>query len=287
VTASEAAAPRVSALAALLRRPRYEVLPIAGTLEEVGQHVPRDLPVTVTSTPGRGLEATLTLTEELADQGYPAVPHLAARLVRDERHLTDVLDRLNAVGVRDVFVVAGDGPPIGAFPDAPALLTAIAGLAREQVAHRPTSLGIAGYPEGHPLITAAELDRALFAKQEHSDYVVTQMYFDPDAVSRWIGHLRSLGVPLPVHVGVAGPVDRLRLLRVATRIGVGSSLRYARKQRGGAKLLRAGGYRPDALLTALGGGVAGLHVYTLGDVAATERWRQELLDRLSGEDRNR
>lgn len=274
MTASEESAPRQSALPALLRRPRYEVLPIAGTLEMVGQHVPRDLPVTVTSTARRGLEATLTLTEELAAHGYPSVPHLAARLVRDKRHLGDVLDRLHAAGVRDVFVVAGDGSPIGDFPDAGALLAAID--------RRPASLGVAGYPEGHPLITASELDRALIAKEQYGDYVVTQMCFDPAALGTWIGHVRAMGVTLPVYVGVAGPVDRLRLLRVATRIGVGSSLRYARKQRGGARLLRSGGYRPDALLAELGDGVEGLHVYTLGDVAATERWRQELLDRLAG-----
>ena len=281
MTASEASAPRPSALIALLRRPRYEVLPIAGTLDLVEQHVPTTLPVTVTVTTRRGLEPTLTLTEDLARRGYPAVPHLAARLVRDEQHLTDVLGRLDAVGVRDVFVVAGDGEPIGGFPDAGALLTAIDRLSRGQVAHRPTSLGIAGYPEGHPLITFEELDRALVAKQRLGDYVVTQMCFDAAAVTRWIGRMQSVGVALPVHVGVAGPIDRLRLLRVATRIGVGSSLRYARKQRGGAELLRAGGYRPDALLTELGGGVAGLHVYTLGDVAATERWRLGLIDRLT------
>ena len=78
------------ALAALLDRPRYEVLPLAGTAEQVEQHVPRSLPVTVTASPRKGLEPTLELTERLARCGFSPVPHLAARLVYDERHLTEI-----------------------------------------------------------------------------------------------------------------------------------------------------------------------------------------------------
>jgi methylenetetrahydrofolate reductase (NADPH) len=36
------------------------------------------------------------------------VPHLAARLVVDRVHLHELLARLDELGVRDVFVVAGD-----------------------------------------------------------------------------------------------------------------------------------------------------------------------------------
>jgi len=282
----------VGTLAALLERPRYEVLPLPGTAEQVGLHVPTALPVTVTASPRRGLEPTIELTEELARAGYSAVPHLAARMVHDVGHLAEVLARLDDVGVRDVFVVAGDGErPLGDFSDSVQLLSAIERLRRSGSGPTPECLGVTGYPEGHPLVAADALDRALVAKQPSSTYVVTQMSFDAGAVQRWIGHAHELGVRLPVHVGIAGAVDRVKLLRIAGRIGVGTSLRFLRKHRGGTKLLRASGYRPDGLLDELIShatpgkpAVAGLHVYTLGDVAATERWRRELLDRLADED---
>lgn len=282
----------VGTLAALLDRPRYEVLPLPGTADQVGLHVPSALPVTVTASPRRGLEPTLVLTEELARGGYSAVPHLAARMLRDERQLAEILARLDDAGVRDAFIVAGDGEePVGAFSDSVQLLAAIDRLRRSTAGRTPVSLGVSGYPEGHPLVAPAELDRALLAKQSLSSYVVTQMSFDAGAVQRWIGHARELGVQLPVHVGVAGAVDRVKLLRIASRIGVGNSLRFLRKHRGGTKLLRVSGYRPDGLLDELLSNaapqtpaVAGLHVYTLGDVAATEQWRRELLDRLADED---
>ncbi|MDQ3663353.1 MAG: methylenetetrahydrofolate reductase, partial [Actinomycetota bacterium] len=164
------------------------------------------------------------------------------------------------------------------------LLTAIGRIHRPGPGRGWPSVGVAGYPEGHPLVTAAELDRALVAKQPSSSYVVTQMCFDAGAVLGWVGHVRELGVQLPVHVGIAGAVDRLKLVRIAGRIGVGTSMRFLRKHQGGTRLLRPSGYRPDRLLDELASdgmpAVAGLHVYTLGDVATTERWRRETLDRL-------
>jgi len=274
-------------LAGLLRRCRYEVLPFAGTEDEVAQHVPASFPVTVTASPRHGLEPTLLLTETLARRGFSAVPHLAARLVEDEAHLTDILLRLDAAGVTDVFVVAGDGStPVGVFTDSLHLLTAISGLRGSGNVGGPSRVGVAGYPEGHPLICDDELTQALLVKQSLGTYVVTQMCFEPAAVGRWIEHARRLGVRLPVYAGVPGPVERLQLLRVAARIGVGGSLRVLRKQHGGTTLVRTGSYRPDQLLDGLASldaasELAGLHVYTLGDVAGTERWRQEMLDQLT------
>ena len=275
-------------LVGLLRRPRYEVLPLAGTADEVEEHVPTTLPVTVTASPRKGLEPTLELTEALAGRGFSAVPHLAARLVYDERHLTETIARLDEAGVKDMFVVAGDGTPAGDFADSLQLLTAISRMRAAGGGDHLPLIGVAGYPEGHALVCDDDLTAALLAKQPASSYVVTQMCFDSVAVRRWVGQARDRGLSLPIHAGVAGAVDRLKLVRVAGRIGVGGSVRFLRKHRGGTRLLRPGGYRPDDLLEQLTSDVdrpdlalAGLHVYTLGDVAATEQWRQGLLDRLT------
>src|SRR5215211_961921 len=74
-------------LAQLLQSPRFEVLPLDGIEEEIREHLSTDVKVTVTASPRKGLEATLSLTECLAAAGYPVVPHLSARLVRDHAHL--------------------------------------------------------------------------------------------------------------------------------------------------------------------------------------------------------
>ena len=87
-----------AALTALLRRPRFEILPLDGIEEQVHAHLRTDARVTITASPRKGLEATLSLSERLATAGYPVVPHLSARLVRDRPHLEEVLDRLHAAG---------------------------------------------------------------------------------------------------------------------------------------------------------------------------------------------
>ncbi len=95
----------------LLHKARYEVLPTQSAEDAVLESVPRDVVVTITASPSRGLEPTLALAERLAAEGYQVVPHLSARLVRDSAHLGEVVARMTAIGVDDVFVPAGDADP--------------------------------------------------------------------------------------------------------------------------------------------------------------------------------
>src|SRR5215212_5028901 len=120
-----------SGLAGLLIRSRFEVLPLDGIEEQVREHLSTDTKVTVTASPSRGLEATLSLSERLASAGYPVVPHLSARLVRDRVHLEEVLARLQSAGVRELFVPAGDASEPGQYASAADLLAAM-GDARTQ-----------------------------------------------------------------------------------------------------------------------------------------------------------
>lgn len=282
-----------AALVGALQRPRYEVLPLAGTADQVERHVPTHIPITVTASPKKGIEATLALTETLAGLGFTVVPHLAARLFADESQLAETLHRLDGAGVQNTFVVGGDSErPVGDFADAVTLLTAMQRLRRESgPGHRLDQVGVTGYPEGHPLVSDEQLSESLSAKQTLATYVVTQMCFDPKVVSRWVSQVRRSGVRLPVYIGVAGKIDSRKLMEVSARIGIGGSARFLRKHRHAwARLLLPGAYRPDRLVRGLvselaepSRGVAGLHVYTLGAVASTERWRQQTLDRLTGD----
>src|SRR6478735_10125258 len=125
----------------LLEQARYEVLPTGTTEAKVLEHLPRDRTVTVTASPTKGLEATLDLTERLTGHGYLAVPHLAARMVRDRAELAEICDRLTGKGVTHVFVPGGDADTPGEFPDALSLLEALAELGRPF-----PHVGITGYP---------------------------------------------------------------------------------------------------------------------------------------------
>ena len=269
------------AFADLLRRPRYEVFPLPGVEDELAEHVPNEVKVTVTSSPRRGLDATLALAGEVAKRGFAVVPHIAARLVTDEAHLREILERLDEISVREIFVIAGDAQaPAGKFAGAYELLTAMARLE-----HAVEQIGISGYPESHPFISDETTIQTMFDKAPHASYIVSQLCLDPSVIAWWIGAVRDRGVTLPIHVGVPGVAPRRKLLRISARIGVGDSARYLRKQGGVmARLLLRGSVGPGYLIDGLHaelGRIAGFHFYTFNELRETERWRQDALERLA------
>jgi methylenetetrahydrofolate reductase (NADPH) len=247
-------------------------------------HVPTEIEVAVTSSPTRGIEATLRLCEQLAGAGFRVAPHLAARLVRDEEHLRDILDRLGEIGVRDVFAIAGDADvPAGKFGGAAELLAAMA-----ELGHGIDQVGISGYPESHPFISDETTIQVMFEKEPFATYIVSQLCLDAGVIAWWIGAVRARGVDLPIYIGIPGPIEGPRLLRIATRIGVGESRRFLRRHGGLlARMLLRGRYRSDSLIERLTpeitdpeNRIAGFHVYTFNELEATERWRREALSRL-------
>jgi methylenetetrahydrofolate reductase (NADPH) len=99
-------------LARLLANPIYELIPLASAHEHAAV-LPGVASVTVTTSVRLGLDATLSLSEWLSSRGHDVAPHIAARLIHDHAHLVDVLARMRAAGLRKVFVVGGDGEPVG------------------------------------------------------------------------------------------------------------------------------------------------------------------------------
>ena len=259
------------------------MFPAKGTEQAVLDWVPRGMTVTVTASPVKGLDATIDLTEKLAARGYRVVPHLAARSVTGEEHLADIVARLKAVGVDDVFVPGGDAThPAGPFDSALPLLERLAELGS------PFSrIGITGYPESHPKIHDDITIQSMWDKRKYATYIVSNVCFDAAQLSRWIQRIRVRGVTLPLYVGLAGPAERTRLLRMAAVAGASESARFISRHPGW--ILRfwvPGGYSPDRLLdraagvlTAPDSGVVGLHLFTFNQLQQTEQWRRAALER--------
>ena len=257
-------------MSSLLERPRYEVLPVEGIEDKVLASVPRDVKVTVTASPAKGLDATLAVVERLAGHGYAVVPHLSARQVRDAAHVEDIVARLHAAGVSDVFVPAGDAKEPGPFPDAVSLLRALEGRFEE--------VGITGYPESHHLIDDDTTIRAMFEKAPLATYIVSQMCFDPAVIDSWIARVRARGTHLPIWVGMPGIIDNAKLLRISMKIGLGESARFLRAHRAWLRRLVTRSFTPDPLLRRLtSDDIAGVHFFTFNELERTERWRQESL----------
>lgn len=273
-----------SVLSRALARPRYEIIPMRGALNQA-RKIPVGATVTVTCSPSRGMPATIELAEQIHQLGYTVVPHLAARRFTSRGHLNQTVDRLAHAGIQDVFVVGGDGTDqAGPFSRGADLMTALAerwpGL---------RSVGIPCYPEGHSSIESSVLDAALDAKCFFAGYMVTQICFDADVIGDWLTRIRGRGVDLPVYVGIPGVIERRKLLSIALKIGLGDSTRFLRKN--GSFMSRLTGpsrFTPEALIDDLasrpevtGAGMAGLHINTFNQVESTETWRREQLERLT------
>jgi methylenetetrahydrofolate reductase (NADPH) len=253
----------------------FEVLPFERAVAEV-KRLPLPLKLTVTCSPKHGPDRTVDISERLRALGHSVTPHIAARMVHDEAHLDALLDRIADADLDGVFLIGGDADPQGPFESAGELLPLIAEHPR-----RPGTIGVAGYPEGHPLISDEALDAALREKSHLADYVTTQMCFDPDALRSWVVRQREIGVDLPVMIGMPGKVKRRRLIEMSARIGVGQSVRFVRKQRSIRQLLSrrsAVDRLYDALVPALGDAqlrIAGFHFFTFNQVVDTWVWYRQ------------
>ena len=280
--ATPTATREAAALAALLARPRFEVIPLDGIEEQVLSQLGTDVKVTVTASPRKGLDATLDLSERLARAGYQVVPHLSARLVRDRTELEEIVERLLAAGIREIFVPAGDASEPGQFAGAAELLRAMGPLRA-----RFDEIGITGYPETHHLISDEETIQAMFAKAPMATCIISQICFDADVIAAWIAEVRRRGTALPIWIGLPGTVEYSKLLRISMKIGLGESARFLRHHSNWMSRLVTRQFKPDPLLRGLAptladpaAGVAGFHFYTFNEVARTERWRRAALERL-------
>ena len=270
-------------LARLVAHPIYELIPLASARDHA-LALPAGAPVTVTTSVRLGLDATLDLAAWLSSRGHDAAPHVAARLVRDRSHLIDIVTRMRAAGLRKIFVVGGDGPPVGEVGDGLTLLRLL-----DELGHAFEEIGVPAYPEAHPKIPDDLLLRELREKQRLAQAMTTQMSFNAGAVASWIAGMRREGITLAIHLGIPGAMELTRLIAVAARIGVADSARYLIKQRSLlGQLLRPRSFGADAFLRDLAPALAApdadvraLHVFTMNQVAQTVAWRQQLVEALT------
>ncbi len=272
------------ALVRLLQSARYEVLPTPSTEEKVLAHVPVECAVTVTASPSKGLDVTFDLAERLGKAGYIAVPHVAARMVSGRSELEEICSRLTAAGITTIFVPGGDAETVGTYPDALALLEDL-----KELGSPFEHVGITGYPESHPSIHDDLTVQSMWDKRRYATHIVSNLTFDPKMFASWLARMRSRGITLPLLVGLPGPIDRTKLLGMATKIGVGESTRFlAKNKRLFAGLAAPGGFTGERFLEQVASAVSpqsalveGLHVFTFNQIAETEAWRTSMIERLS------
>ncbi len=247
----------------------------AGVREALSAPLAPGSDVYITWLPRDDSDARVAAARELRRAGLNPVPHLAARHLASRAELRDLLARLDGeAGVTQLLLIGGDRDrPNGPFCSSREVLEQ-SDLAR----HGIRRVGLAAYPEGHPRIPDAVLERELAAKiaclrrAGVAPYVVTQFCFEARPIRAWLDRFRARESEVPVHVGLAGPAKTATLLKFAATCGIGASWRALR--RGTLLLMDAG---PEAILHELvqderHADIARLHLFTFGGVPRTASW---------------
>ena len=237
--------------------------------------------------PGADFVDAEAACKQIAAAGFRPVPHLPARRFEDRVQLAGWLARFQGAGADSLLLIAGDvSSPKGPFADTLAVLDS--GLLERHGFHR---IGVAGHPEGHPIVSEAELTRALAHKSDYARdtgadmWLVTQFVFSADPVCHWLDRLDAAGFTLPVRVGLPGPASTRTLISYAVQCGVKVSTRMLTRRPGMARKL-LGRWHPNDLLLALAryhteahhGLLSGVHVYPFGGLQRSADWFSGMLD---------
>ena len=256
---------------------------------EVSALLPANTCVYLPSLPGLPLSRTLEAVAALRAAGLDPVPHVSARRILDRDEFKAFLKKAAAdYGVHRVLLIGGDEPkPKGPFADSLQVLES--GVLKECGVRE---FGVAGYPEGHPRIAPAVLEKSfqrkisLAAEQGLGLYALTQFSFSPGRVVEYCAGLARSAPAVPVYVGVAGPADPVALARYAQRCGVSASLRALRNLGTGiAKLVTHTDPREQLFAIARycasrdASNVVGVHLYSFGGATRTAAWMRELITR--------
>ena len=271
-------------LGAIMDGVSIEVMPrTAARIDSFKAILPQGTRIYIAHIEGTAIEDMLDTARRLRGEGFDVMPHVPARLIPDRATLEEWITRYRSeADVTEALVLAG-GPktPLGEFESAMDLLDT--GLFE---ANGFTRLHVAGHPEGNPDIDpdggTAEVDAALRWKQAYSKAssaemaIVTQFAFDAESVVAWADRLKTMGIGMPIHLGIAGPAKLQTLIKFAIACGVGPSMSVLQKRaKDVTKLLLP--YTPDDVLSGVsqaradgrGDLIERIHVFPLGGIAAS------------------
>ena len=255
--------------------------PTRDEITALGEILPAKSLVYLTAIPGKPVEELVGSSIALRQVGLTPVPHLSARHFTDLAAVGRLLGDLSKrASVDKIMLVGGDIPkPMGEVRDVLSLIET--GILEE---HGVQHVGLPGFPQGHPHLSADEIEANLLTKlaalQQRGieGEIVTQFCFDAKPIVGWIDWLRARGVHAPVRIGLAGPTSLLTWLNYARKCGVKASAE-ALATRSGLVKQAFKAVAPDPLIRSLAkaageGAIDDVraHLFAFGGLVQTAQW---------------
>ncbi|HZP95119.1 MAG TPA: methylenetetrahydrofolate reductase [NAD(P)H] [Candidatus Limnocylindria bacterium] len=233
---------------------------------------------------GSTRDLTIDLVTRIKKEiGIETMAHLTC-VGHSREELAHVLDRLAAAGIENVLALRGDPPkgqdhfvrPEGGFGYAQE-------LTRFVKASYPFCVGGAAYPEKHVEAPDLETDlRHLKEKVESgSEFLITQLFFDPDDYFRFVERARAVGIEVPIIPGIMPVTNVAQIHRFTTMCGarIPPSLRdlLDRVKDDDTAVIAVGvEWASDQCRRLLAGGAPGVHFYTLNRSHSSQMVLQNL-----------
>ena len=268
-----------------------EVTPKAALkIENFSDYLPSKTLIYIAHIEGTPIDDMVQTAKKITDQGFSAMPHFPARIIKNKNVLGEWITRYqNEAGVENALLIAGgSNKPYGEYDSSINLIeSALFDKANFKRLH------IAGHPEGSKDIdpdgSSKNVDEALSWKNQFSNRtdasmaITTQFCFDSSSVIDWANSIKSSGIDLPIHIGVAGPAKLQTLLRYSIECGVGASIGIIQKRaKDLTKLLLP--YKPTEILKELADykisnpefNIEKVHFFPLGGVKMVSDFLKEM-----------
>jgi methylenetetrahydrofolate reductase (NADPH) len=248
--------------------------------ENIAELAPRK-PSSVSVTYGAG-GTTRTQTNELVlrihrETGITVVPHQTC-VGATTAEVQAILTEYQQAGIKNVLALRGDKPQNDANWHAPAdgfeHAIDLVRFIRQQFPHM--SIGVAGFPEGHPEMPNRLLEIE-YLKQKvdaGADYIVTQLFFDNHDFYDFCQRCELAGINVPIIAGVMPLRSRQGMARMA-ELAAGARfpaalLSQVYSAANEQEVERIGiDWATEQVCDLIANKVRGVHFYTLNSAAAT------------------
>jgi len=220
--------------------------------------------------------------------GLTCMHHLT--LVGQTRgELAAIIAQIRDDGIRNLLALRGDPPPEmgGQFRKIEGGLEfcyQLVDLIRE-IGGDYFSIGVAGFPEGHPQCPSKELDTEyLKIKVDHgAEFAITQFFFENEVYSEYLERTARAGVNVRIIPGVLPVTDYDKLVRFAERCGAYICdlvhETFAPLRGDPEMTARAGGeYAARQCEDLLRRGAPGIHFYSLNQVEPVRTVARRVMD---------
>ncbi len=256
------------------------------TISDLEDYAPDFVSVTY-GAGGTTREMTHDLVIRIKEKGVlDPIPHLTC-VCHSEQEIDEILTRYAAAGVSNILALRGDPPrdhpnydrADDAFTYAADLVKFIKRFndAGRHPDPRGFGIGVAGFPEGHPVTPnrLLEMDHLKAKIDAGADYICTQLFFDNHDFYDFRERCDLAGIQVPIIAGI---------MPITTTTGMRRMADLAAGSRFPARLLKAldrAGNNPESIRRVglhyateqcadlLNHKIAGIHFYTLNQSSAT------------------